>query len=78
MTAHLASAGDQRKDLMGEILEVREHPPPCQQQDGDDHNQLQEELFLGFLLGMVVSFFFYIHQLAGSMIDTQMGMTRWG
>lgn len=33
------------------------------------------ELAVGFLLGMVVSFFFYIPQLAGSIIDTQMGMT---
>lgn len=36
---------------------------------------LMLEMFMGFLLGMVVSFFFYIPQLAGSMIDTQMGMT---
>ena len=28
-----------------------------------------------FLLGMAVNFYFYIPQLAGSMIDTQMGMT---
>ena len=33
------------------------------------------ELAVGFLLGMVASFFFYIPQLAGSIIDTQMGMT---
>lgn len=33
------------------------------------------ELSLGFLLGMVVNFFFYIPQLAGNVIDTQMGMT---
>ena len=33
------------------------------------------EIALGFLLGMAVNFFFYIPQLAGSMIDTQMGMT---
>ncbi len=33
------------------------------------------EIFIGFLLGMAVNFFFYIPQLAGSMIDTQMGMT---
>ena len=33
------------------------------------------ELFLGFLLGMAVNFFFYIPQLAGQVIDTQMGMT---
>lgn len=33
------------------------------------------ELAVGFLLGMVFQFFFYIPQLAGSMIDTQMGMT---
>lgn len=33
------------------------------------------EMAIGFLLGMAVNFFFYIPQLAGSMIDTQMGMT---
>ena len=31
------------------------------------------EIALGFLLGMAVNFFFYIPQLAGSMIDTQIG-----
>lgn len=33
------------------------------------------EIAIGFLLGMAVNIFFYIPQLAGSMIDTQMGMT---
>lgn len=33
------------------------------------------ELVLGYVLGMVVSVFFYIPQLAGHAIDTQMGMT---
>ena len=33
------------------------------------------EMSLGFLAGMIVSFFFYIPQLAGSVVDTQMGMT---
>ena len=33
------------------------------------------ELVIGFFLGMVMNFFFYIPQLAGTMIDTQMGMT---
>lgn len=33
------------------------------------------ELAVGFLLGMAVNFFLYIPQMAGSMIDTQMGMT---
>ena len=33
------------------------------------------ELFLGFLLGFVVQFFFFIPQFAGYIIDTQMGMT---
>lgn len=33
------------------------------------------ELGLGFFLGMAVNFFFYIPQLAGEIIDTQMGMT---
>lgn len=33
------------------------------------------ELLIGFLLGMVMNFFFYIPQLAGLVVDTQMGMT---
>jgi flagellar biosynthetic protein FliR len=33
------------------------------------------ELFLGFMLGIIVEFFFYIPQLAGQVIDIQMGMT---
>ena len=33
------------------------------------------EIAVGFLLGIAVNFFFYIPQLAGSMVDTQMGMT---
>ena len=33
------------------------------------------ELAVGLLLGIVMEFFFYIPQLAGLVIDTQMGMT---
>lgn len=33
------------------------------------------ELGVGFVLGMVMEFFFYIPQLAGLVVDTQMGMT---
>ena len=33
------------------------------------------EIGVGFVLGMVVHFFFYIPQMAGLAIDTQMGMT---
>lgn len=33
------------------------------------------ELAVGFVLGMAMQFFLYIPQLAGSVIDTQMGMT---
>ena len=33
------------------------------------------ELALGYVLGLAVNFFFYIPQLAGHAIDTQMGMT---
>lgn len=33
------------------------------------------EFALGFILGMIVNFFLYIPQLAGQVIDTQMGMT---
>ena len=37
--------------------------------------RLMLEMGRGFLLGMAVNFFFYIPQLAGNMVDTQMGMT---
>jgi len=33
------------------------------------------ELFVGYLLGMVVQFFLYIPQMAGFVVDMQMGMT---
>lgn len=33
------------------------------------------EMLIGFLLGTVMNFFFYIPQLAGLVVDTQMGMT---
>ncbi len=33
------------------------------------------ELFLGFVLGFAMQIFFYIPQLAGEVIDTQMGLT---
>lgn len=33
------------------------------------------ELFLGYVLGLVVNIFFYIPLLAGSVIDTQMGLS---
>ena len=33
------------------------------------------EMALGFFFGMVMNFFFYIPQFAGTVIDTQMGMT---
>lgn len=33
------------------------------------------ELAIGFFFGMVMQFFFYIPQLAGTVVDTQMGMT---
>ena len=33
------------------------------------------ELLVGYLLGLIVHFFLYIPQLAGQIIDTQMGMT---
>nr|WP_325231205.1 flagellar biosynthetic protein FliR [uncultured Oscillibacter sp.] len=33
------------------------------------------ELTVGFVLGMIINFFFYIPQMAGLAIDTQMGMT---
>ncbi len=33
------------------------------------------EMALGFFFGMVMDFFFYIPQFAGTLIDTQMGMT---
>lgn len=37
--------------------------------------QLLLELFLGFVLGFILQLFFYIPQLAGEAIDTQMGFT---
>ena len=52
-----------------------------EQQPADPSNMVEFmvlmllEIAIGFLLGMAVNFFFYIPQLAGSMIDTQMGMT---
>lgn len=33
------------------------------------------ELFVGYALGLVVNFFLYIPQMAGQVIDTQMGLT---
>lgn len=33
------------------------------------------ELFLGYMLGLVINFFFYIPLMAGSVIDMQMGMS---
>lgn len=36
--------------------------------------QIMLEMALGFLLGMVMNFFFYIPQLAGEVIDNQMGL----
>ena len=33
------------------------------------------ELFVGYILGLVVNFFLYIPQMAGQVIDTQMGLT---
>ena len=33
------------------------------------------EIAVGYLMGMAVNIFFYIPQMAGTMIDTQMGMT---
>lgn len=33
------------------------------------------EMSIGFVLGMCMQFFFYIPQLAGEVVDTQMGMT---
>lgn len=37
--------------------------------------RLLMEMALGYLLGLVMNFFFYIPQLAGHAIDTQMGLT---
>ena len=52
-----------------------------EQQPADPSNMVEFmvlmllEIAIGFLLGIAVNFFFYIPSLAGSMIDTQMGMT---
>lgn len=61
LSAMAASITTQRPQSPGSLLELG--------------MRLLLELGLGFLLGMVVNFFFYIPQLAGSVIDTQMGMT---
>ena len=57
------------------VTAVSEQQPPSPSSVVEFSILVLLEIAVGFLLGMAVNFFFYIPQLAGSMIDTQMGMT---
>ena len=57
------------------VMSMSEQQPPDPSGTVEFVILMMLELAIGFLLGMAVNFFFYIPQLAGSMIDTQMGMT---
>ena len=57
------------------VTSVTDQQPPTPSGTAEFMVLMLLEIAIGFLLGMAVSFFFYIPQLAGSMIDTQMGMT---
>ncbi len=57
------------------VTAVSEQQPPAPSTVVEFSILVLLEVAVGFLLGMAVNFFFYIPQLAGSMIDTQMGMT---
>ena len=57
------------------VTSVTEQQPPTPSGTAEFMVLMLLEIAIGFLLGMAVNFFFYIPQLAGSMIDTQMGMT---
>ena len=57
------------------VTSVTEQRPPIPSGTVEFLVLMLLEIFIGFLLGMAVNIFFYIPQLAGSMIDTQMGMT---
>ena len=57
------------------VTAVSEQQPPSPSTVVEFSILMLLEIAVGFLLGMAVNFFFYIPQLAGSMIDTQMGMT---
>lgn len=57
------------------VTSVTDQQPPTPSGTAEFMVLMLLEIAIGFLLGMAVNFFFYIPQLAGSMIDTQMGMT---
>ena len=57
------------------VTSISEQQPPDPSATVEFVILMMLEIAIGFLLGMAVNFFFYIPQLAGSMIDTQMGMT---
>ena len=57
------------------VTAVSEQQPPEPSGTAEFLILMLLELAVGFLLGMAVNFFLYIPQMAGSMIDTQMGMT---
>lgn len=57
------------------VTSVSEQQPPDPSGTAEFLILMLLEIAVGFLLGMAVNIFFYIPQLAGSMVDTQMGMT---
>jgi len=57
------------------VTSLSEQQPPSPSGTVEFMVYMLLEIAIGFLLGMAVNFFFYIPQLAGEMIDTQMGMT---
>jgi len=57
------------------VTSVSEQQPPTPSGTAEFMILMLLEMAVGFLLGMAVNIFFYIPQLAGSMIDTQMGLT---
>lgn len=57
------------------VTSVTEQQPPTPSGTAEFMVLMLLEIAIGFLLGMAVNFFFYIPQLAGHSIDTQMGMT---
>lgn len=61
LSVFVTSAAEQTAAVPGQLMELV--------------LRLLLELGLGFALGMVMNFFLYIPQLAGMVIDTQMGMT---
>ena len=57
------------------VTSMSEQQPPQPTGIADFAVFMLLEMAIGFLLGMAVNIFFYIPQMAGSIMDTQMGMT---